>query len=87
MKGKPIAPHLAADIAKGVLGALFVSLVDRHQVCKVEHPDLFQLGGGPVFGGHNVQGQVGKVHYRGVGLSDAGGFQNGQVESGRPEHR
>src|ERR1035441_3557235 len=67
-----------------IVGSPSIELVDRHHVGEVQHVDLLQLGGGPVFGCHDVQGYIRDVHHRGVSLSDARGFHNDEIESGGP---
>ena len=50
-----ITLHLLPHVAQRVVGATPVELVDRHNICKVQHVDLFQLAGGAELGGHHVQ--------------------------------
>ena len=78
-----VALHLLGDIAPCVLRALAVELVDRHQVGKVQHVDLFQLAGGAKLGRHHVQRQVDVRHDGRIALADAGGLHDDEVEARR----
>jgi hypothetical protein len=90
-EGIAVALHLLAHVAHGILAAAFFILVDHHQIGEIEHVDLFQLGGGPEFAGHDVHGEVHQVDDAGIPLADAGGFGDDQVVAGRlghmPRHR
>ena len=48
---------------------------------EVEHVDLLQLARGAVLARHDVQRQVHEVDDLGVGLADAGGLDDDQVEA------
>ena len=77
-----VALELFLHIAQRVEGAPLIELIDGDEVGKVEHVDLFQLSGGAVLGRHHVKRQVGMVDDLGIGLSDAGSFQDDEVVAG-----
>ena len=85
-EGEAVPLVLLADVAQRIGGALLVRLVDRHQVGEVEHVDLLQLGGGAVLRSHHVHREIGEVDDLGVGLADARGLQENDVESGCFHH-
>ena len=76
-----VPQDLLADIPEGVLGTPLVGLVDGHPVGEIEHVDFFELGGGPVFGGHHVEREPAQVGHFRIALPDAGGFKNDEVEA------
>ena len=81
--GAAAAGVLLPHVAQSVQGPFLLELVDGHQVGVIQHVYLFQLGGGPVFRGHHIDGDVAVVHDLGVGLADAGAFKDYRVEAGR----
>ncbi len=82
-KGFMVALHLLAHVAQRVLGALAVELVDRHRVGEIQHVDLFQLRRGAEFRSHHIHRAIHQRHDGGVALTDAGGFDDQQVEAGQ----
>ena len=78
-----VALVLFFHIAQSVQSAAFVKFVKGNQVGIVQHVDFFQLAGRAVFGGHHVKGDVAVVHNGRVRLTDAGSFEDDQVETGR----
>ncbi len=82
-EGLAVALHLLGHVAQGVLRALAVELVDRHELGEVEHVDLLELAGGAELGRHDVHRHVHQRHDGRVALADAGGLDDHQVEAGR----
>ena len=78
-----VADVLLAHIAQGIQGSALVKLVERNQVCKVQHVDFLQLGCCPILRSHHVERQVGMLNDFGVGLADAGGFKDDQIVARR----
>ena len=76
----PVALPLLAHVAQRILGAAAVVLVEHDQLGVVEHVDLLQLTGRAVVGGHHVHREIDQVHDLRVGLADAGGLHDHQVE-------
>ena len=77
-----IAAPLLAHVAQAVGRAALLALVEHDEVGVVEHVDLLELAGGAVLAGHDVQRQIHQVDDLGVGLADAGGLDDHQVEAG-----
>jgi len=75
------AAVLLAHVAQGVEGLGPVELVDGHEVGVVEHVDLFELHGGAVLGGHDIEREVGDIDDLGVGLADARGLDEDQTSA------
>ena len=82
LEGDPVAAPLFAHVAERVGGALLVELVDHDDLGEVEHVDLLQLRGGAELARHHVDRQVDEVDDLRVGLADAGGLDDHQVELG-----
>nr|GFD52312.1 hypothetical protein [Tanacetum cinerariifolium] len=68
-----VALVLLAHVAQGVEAAALVELVERDDVGKVQHVNLFELRGRAVFGRHHVEAHVGVLDDFGVALADAAG--------------
>ncbi len=80
-EGLAVALELLGHIAKGVLGAAAVELVDRHEIGEIQHVDLLELARGAELGRHHIESRVHQRHDRGIALPDAGGLDDHQVES------
>ena len=78
--GVAVALHLLAYVPQGVQGPPFVKFIEGDHIGKVEHVDLFELGGRPVFRRHHVEAHIRVVDDLGVALADAAGFEDDQVE-------
>jgi hypothetical protein len=74
-----VAPPLLADVAKRILGALPVELVEHGQVREVEHVDLLELRGRTVVRRHHVDREIGEIDDLGVALANACGLDQDQV--------
>ena len=55
IKALAISLHLFAHITQRILTALTLKLVDRHDIGKVQHIDLFKLRGCTKFRRHHIQ--------------------------------
>ncbi len=77
-----IALVLLCHVAQRILCTLAVELVDRNEVGKVEHVDLFELRRRAEIRCHYIHAQVNMRHDCGVALADAGGLDNHQIEAG-----
>ena len=81
-----VALVLLAHVAQGIEAATLVELVERDDVSKVQHVNLFQLGSRAVLRRHYVEAYVGVLDNLGVRLPDAAGFEDNQVEIGGLHH-
>ncbi|EXI67715.1 MAG: hypothetical protein AW08_01656 [Candidatus Accumulibacter adjunctus] len=81
VEGFVVALVLLADVAQGVVGALAVELVDRHEIGKIEHVDLLELRRGAELRSHDVQRDVDQGHDGGVALADSRGLDDDQIEA------
>ncbi len=81
-----VAAVLLAHVAQGILGPFALELVDGDHIGEIEHVDLFQLGRGAEFAGHDVQRNIADPDHPGIPLADAAGLDEDQVETGRPHH-
>ncbi len=81
-----ISLNLLADIAQGIFTTPFFKLVHHDEIGKIEHIDLFQLGCGPEFTGHHINGHIRLIGDERVALTDTGGFGDNQVKPGRLGH-
>ncbi len=71
-----VALVLFLHIAQSVKCSTFVELVDRHQVGKIEHVDLFELACRAVFRSHHVERHITVIDNLGIGLPDARSFND-----------
>ncbi len=79
---EPVALPLFPNVAQGVLGPALFVLVQDHHLGVIEHVDLLELAGRAVVGGHHVDRKIDQVDDLGIGLADAGGFDQHQAETG-----
>ena len=80
-EGVAVAHHLARHVAKGILSAATLELIDRDHVGEVEHVDLLELGGCAELGCHDIKRGINERDDPGVALADTGGLDDDKVVS------
>ena len=77
-----VALILLAHIPERIQGPSLVEFIERDDIRKIQHIDLLQLGGCSVFRRHDIERKITVVEDLCIALTNAGSFQNDQIEAG-----
>ena len=78
-------PQVVLHRAQCIGGPGFVALVQDHGVCGVEHLDLLELTRTAIVRRHDIGRYVDEIDDLGVSLPGAGGLDEDQIETERPQ--